>query len=53
MKKDDSIILNGRTPMSVMLGRASAVEVKFNDELFDASPYTQRDVARFTLGAES
>lgn len=52
MTENDSIILNGPSPLSVMLGRASAVEVKFNDEIFDTSPYTQRDVARFTLGAE-
>jgi cytoskeleton protein RodZ len=53
MKKNDVIILNGPAPLSVMLGRAAAVKVKFNDKIFDASPYTQRNVARFTLGAES
>lgn len=52
MKKDDLITLNGLTPLSVMLGRASAVVVTFNNEIFDALPYTQRDVARFTLGEE-
>jgi len=51
MTKDDSIILTGRAPLSVMLGRASVSQVRFNDELFDPSAFTQKDVARFTLGA--
>ena len=53
MTKNDSIILKGRTPFTVTLGRASVAEIRFNDELFDPSPFTQRDIARFTLGAES
>lgn len=53
MNKNDSIILSGRPPLNVMLGRASAVQVKFNDEIFDVAPYTKDDVARFTLGEES
>lgn len=53
MTKNDSIILKGRTPFAVTLGRASVTQVRFNDELFDPSAFTQRDVARFTLGADS
>lgn len=53
LKKGDVIILNAPAPLSVMLGRASAVKVKFNDEIFDASPYTVGNVARFILGAAS
>jgi|GEM_PF-589643 len=53
MTKDDSIILTGRTPLMVMLGRTSVAQVRFNNELFDPSAFTERDVARFTLGAES
>lgn len=53
MTKNDSIILKGRTPFTVTLGRASVTQIRFNDELFDPSAFTQRDVARFTLGAES
>lgn len=53
MTKNDSIVLKGRTPFTVTLGRASVTQVRFNDELFDPSAFTQRDVARFTLGAES
>lgn len=53
MTKDDSIVLTGRTPLTVMLGRASVSQVRFNDELFDPSAFTQKDVARFTLGAKS
>lgn len=53
MTKNDSIVLKGRTPFTVTLGRASVTQVRLNDELFDPSAFTQRDVARFTLGAES
>jgi cytoskeleton protein RodZ len=53
MTRGDSIVLEGRTPLAVMLGRTSVAQVRFNDELFDPSAFTQRDVARFTLGAES
>tara|TARA_R110002049_G_scaffold168095_1_gene334537 strand:- start:300 stop:1214 length:915 start_codon:yes stop_codon:yes gene_type:complete len=53
MTKDESIVLKGRAPLTVMLGRKSVTQVRFNDELFDPSAFTQRDVARFTLGAES
>jgi cytoskeleton protein RodZ len=53
MTKDDSIVLKGRRPLTVTLGRASVTQVRFNDELFDLSTFTQRDVARFTLGADS
>ena len=53
MTKNDSIILKGRTPFTVTLGRASVTQIRFNDQLFDPSAFTQRDVARFTLGAES
>ena len=52
MKKGDSISLTGPVPLSIILGRASAVMVTFNDEIFDTSPYTQRGVAGFTLGEE-
>lgn len=53
MKKGESISLNGPAPLLIMLGRASAVNVKFNNQEFDTLPYTQRDVARFTLGEAS
>jgi cytoskeleton protein RodZ len=53
MTKNDSIILKGRTPFTVTLGRTSVTQIRFNDELFDPSAFTERDVARFTLGAES
>lgn len=53
MTKNDSIVLTGTAPFNVMLGRASVSQVRFNDKLFDPSAFTQKDVARFTLGAES
>lgn len=53
MVKDDSIVLRGRAPLTVMLGRASAAQVRFNDELFDPSASTQKGVARFILGEKS
>lgn len=53
MTKDNSIVLKGRAPLTVVLGRASAVEVIFNDKVFDPSTFTHKGVAQFTLGAES
>ncbi len=42
----------GKTPFKVMLGRASAVEVWFNDQQVDLAAHTRGNVARITLGSE-
>ena len=48
----DEINLTGTAPFSVLLGYASGVAVRYNDEPFDPSPYANAGIARFTLGAE-
>ncbi len=42
--------LVGEAPFSIQLGYAPAVEVIFNDEVFDHRPFQRRGVARFNLG---
>ncbi|MBE9532674.1 MAG: helix-turn-helix domain-containing protein [Proteobacteria bacterium] len=51
-KADKKIVLSGRPPLTVLLGHASAVTVKYNDEDIDTAQYTKSDVARFSLGVE-
>jgi len=42
----------GKAPFSVMLGRASAVEVWFNGQAVDLASHTRGNVARLTLGGQ-
>jgi cytoskeleton protein RodZ len=42
----------GKAPFSVMLGRASAVEVWFNGQEVDLATHTRGNVARITLGGQ-
>ena len=42
--------LRGEAPFSIFLGYAPAVEVYFNDELYDHTPFQRRGIARFHLG---
>jgi cytoskeleton protein RodZ len=53
MRADESLELNSKLPLNILLGRASAVTVTFNNKPVDLSPYIQGDVARLTLGVES
>ncbi len=48
---DKKVVLSGRPPLNVSLGRALAVEIKYDNEVIDTAPYTQGDVAKFSLGA--
>lgn len=41
---------SGRPPFRVIIGRASAVELKMDDEAVDLGPHTRGNVARLTLG---
>ena len=43
---------NGKAPFSVMLGRASAVEVWFNGQPVDVASHTRGNVAHLTLGGQ-
>ncbi len=42
----------GKAPFSIMLGRASAVEVWFNGQAVDLAAHTRGNVARITLGGQ-
>ncbi len=53
MQADDSLELPAGQPLKILLGRADAATVYFNNEQVDLKPYTQGDVARLTLGVES
>jgi len=43
---------NGKSPFRVLLGRASAVEVRLDDQLVDLAPHTRGNVARMSLGGQ-
>jgi len=47
----DDVKLAGRAPFSVLLGFAPGVAVRFNNDIFDTTPYTNAGIARFTLSA--
>ena len=44
--------LEGRLPIRVLLGYARDIRVEYNGQLLDYSPYVNRGIARFTLGAD-
>ena len=48
-KPGEIISITGTAPLSVKLGNARAVSVKFNGNTFDTSEYTKAGVARFLL----
>jgi cytoskeleton protein RodZ len=50
--KNETVTVEGSLPLNVILGSAVGVSVKFNDSLFDTTPYIQGGVAKFTLGNE-
>jgi len=49
-KAGHDVLINGTVPFKVLLGFAPGVNVHFNGEVFDVTPYTIGSVARFTLG---
>jgi cytoskeleton protein RodZ len=53
MRAQESLELSSDQPLKVLLGRAEAAKVIFNNEPVDLSPYTRGNVARLTLGVES
>lgn len=53
MRAEQSILLKSDQPLNILLGRSDVATVIFNDQPVDLSPYTDGDVARLTLGAES
>ena len=42
----------GEAPFSVMVGRASAVELAMDGQPVDLGPFTRGNVARLTLGSQ-
>lgn len=50
VKAGEVRVLRGEAPFRVFLGYASGVNVYYNDDLFDHSPFQRRDVARFRVG---
>lgn len=44
---------NGQPPFRVRLGRASAVELIFADQVVDLGPYTRGNLASFTIDSET
>jgi len=53
MRAEQSILLKSEQPLSILLGRSDVASVTFNNQPVDLTPYTEGDVARLTLGAES
>ncbi|PCH65225.1 MAG: hypothetical protein COC04_02455 [Gammaproteobacteria bacterium] len=53
IKANEAVAVTGYAPLTVTLGSAANVTVKFNDTLFDTTPFTQGGVAKFTLGIKS
>jgi cytoskeleton protein RodZ len=50
---NNAISVTAQAPLTVILGSASSAIVKFNGSLFDSTPYTQANVAKFILRAKS
>jgi len=44
--------LRGRAPFRLVLGFARGVRIEYNGAPFDQAPYSDREIARFTLGEE-
>lgn len=52
LKQGTQQVLKGDPPYKIVLGRASAVRLIVNGEVFDLAPFTQGDVARLTLNPD-
>jgi len=50
IKAGQVVVLRGEAPFRVFLGYAPGVNVYYNGDLFDHSPFQRRDVARFRVG---
>jgi cytoskeleton protein RodZ len=53
MRAGESLQYESSQPFDVLLGRADAATVTYNNEAVNLAPFTQGDIARVTLGAES
>ena len=50
VKPGRELDLSGPPPIRVLLGRTDGVTVEYDGEPVDLAPYTERGVARFTVG---
>jgi len=48
-RRGETYDVYGTAPFSVLLGFAQGVNIKLNDSIFDAAPYSQAGIARFIL----
>ncbi|WP_289303314.1 DUF4115 domain-containing protein, partial [Methylophaga sp. UBA3996] len=53
MRAEQSIELKSELPMKILLGKATVAEVSYNNQPVDLQPFTQGNVAKLTLGAQS
>lgn len=53
MKAKQSVELKSELPMKILLGKADFADVTYNSKPVDLAPYTQGNVAKLTLGAQS
>lgn len=53
LKNGQSRTVEGTGPFHVTLGNAAAVTVYYQEEIFDLTPYNDRNIARFTVGGEA
>jgi cytoskeleton protein RodZ len=49
MMQGESLVLSGKLPLSVVLGRADLVTVWVRDQVFETSPFLKDNVARFEV----
>jgi len=45
----ESMAIGGKPPLQVVLGRAAAIQVRVNDQVFDTTPFVRENVARFEV----
>lgn len=53
MRAEQSIELKSELPMKILLGKATVADVSYNNQPVDLQPFTQGNVAKLTLGAQS
>jgi len=53
IRADESRSYTGTAPFSVLVGRASAVQLRFDGQPVDLAPHTRGNVARMTLGGQT
>jgi cytoskeleton protein RodZ len=52
-KKGKTLSLQGLAPIKVLIGYARGLSIEYNGKPFDAGPFTNKQIARFTLGGNA